>query len=934
MTVNPGSHIGQYRILRKLGAGGMGTVFLAEHILLGRQAAIKTLLPTLSVHKEIVERFFTEARATSSISDPGVVQVFDFGYHVDGTAYIVMELLEGEALADRMERIGPMPQADALKIARQVAAALAAAHAAGVIHRDLKPENLYLVPDAEAQGGERVKLLDFGICKIGDASLTQSGTTLGTPVYMSPEQCRGAGEVDGRSDIYALGCVLFHMLTGRAPFECEGAGEYIVAHLQQDPPVPTSITPGLHPLIDVLLLRCLAKEPVERFQTMQELQDAIGQVMAKISSPGVAAAVPRGAPVLGQGFRSDNAIAEPPRASADRWFVATPVPGAITTGQISAGETIPPRRMSGGRRAALVALALGAIVTGLFATRAALSPDDAVADDEIPAVSRTAAEPAIGDAETSAATPAGVDPVPAATETAPAARGAVPTATTDVEMRSAGGARRRPASLRPPALRRRPARALRPRSSARPSGPTARRPRARPRRSGPRKRSRSARLAARSAPLAGRSPSRRATRARMPLGARPRSPPPRRPRPRTCMTPAERAFSIVTAVLVLHSGSARAQSAEAEVLFRDGRSLVKAGKLAEGCAKIEASERIESSVGTLLNLGDCREKLGKVASAWAAFRKAEATARRAQNDDKREDEARRRAIALEPRMSSLTLEVVQPPAGLVIKRDDEVVDAAVLNTAVPLDPGTYVIVAEAPGYQPWKTDVVIAPKTKRRLAVPVLARAPVSAPVAVTEAPPAERVEYRKVHRTWSSWRKFSVVLGVAGAGAVGTGLYFGMRSRAISRTGRTNAARSWVYRCAGPRRQRSRSHLRAARKHPLHRRRRGRRIGGGAVVRGRPCRVDGRDADGVERPSRRFSRGELLMRTLWILGLGLAAYSVPDQKVGLVTAASMARRPRTRRATPRHDDHLGAAGVQPRRRSHVRVLVEPRDRAVRVQHR
>lgn len=246
------------------------------------------------------------------------------------------------------------------------------------------------------------------------------------------------------------------------------------------------------------------------------------------------------------------------------------------------------------------------------------------------------------------------------------------------------------------------------------------------------------------------------------------------------MTPAERAFSIVTAVLVLHSGSARAQSAEAEVLFRDGRSLVKAGKLAEGCAKIEASERIESSVGTLLNLGDCREKLGKVASAWAAFRKAEATARRAQNDDKREDEARRRAIALEPRMSSLTLEVVQPPAGLVIKRDDEVVDAAVLNTAVPLDPGTYVIVAEAPGYQPWKTDVVIAPKTKRRLAVPVLVRAPVSAPVAVTEAPPAERVEYRKVHRTWSSWRKFSVVLGVAGAGAVGTGLYFGMRSRAL----------------------------------------------------------------------------------------------------------------------------------------------------------
>ena len=400
-AVNPGSHIGQYRIIRKLGAGGMGTVFLAEHILLGRQAAIKTLLPTLSVHKEIVERFFTEARATSSISDPGVVQVFDFGYHVDGTAYIVMELLEGEALADRMERLGALPQADALKFARQVAAALSAAHDKGIVHRDLKPENLYLVHDTEAQGGERVKILDFGICKLeGEEKLTQSGTALGTPVYMSPEQCRGTGGVDARSDIYALGCVLFHMLTGRTPFECEGVGEYIVAHLQEEPPVATSITPGLHALIDVLLIRCLAKDPAERFQSMQELQDAIGEVMSKISAPGIAPVVPPGSPVLGTGFRSGNDVEEPARPSKasvrpDKWFVGTPVPGAITTGQLSSGEIAPAARMSAGRRIALVAVVLGAVITGLFATREALAPDDALAaGPEVPPVeSKTAAQP-------------------------------------------------------------------------------------------------------------------------------------------------------------------------------------------------------------------------------------------------------------------------------------------------------------------------------------------------------------------------------------------------------------------------------------------------------------------------------------------------------------------------------------------------------------
>jgi serine/threonine protein kinase len=307
--VNVGSHIGQYRILRKIGAGGMGTVYLGEHILLGRKAAIKTLLPSLSVHPEIVERFFTEARATSAITDHGVVQIFDFGYHVDGTAYIVMELLEGESLQTRIDRLGKLAASEALRIARQVSGSLVAAHACEIIHRDLKPENIYLIADGEAQGGERTKILDFGICKLGtesgDASLTQSGTTMGTPVYMSPEQCRGAGKVDPRSDVYALGCVLFHMVAGRPPFEREGAGEFIVAHLQEEPPAPsTFVDGGLPELVDGLILRCLEKSPDDRFQTMTELQHALEYVLARISSTTIAIPVVLPRMPIAAGFRS------------------------------------------------------------------------------------------------------------------------------------------------------------------------------------------------------------------------------------------------------------------------------------------------------------------------------------------------------------------------------------------------------------------------------------------------------------------------------------------------------------------------------------------------------------------------------------------------------------------------------------------------------
>jgi serine/threonine protein kinase len=273
-----GTQVGAYRVIHRIGAGGMGEVWLAEHTMLGRRAAVKVLHAQFSMQPEIVTRFFNEARAATAISDPGIVQIFDFGQHVDGSAYIVMELLEGESLDRRVSRTGGMAVADALRVMRQVATSLGAAHARGIVHRDLKPDNIFLVRDPEVAGGERAKILDFGIAKLtGDRSLkTSTQAVMGTPTYMSPEQCRGAGGVDQRSDIYSLGCVLFALLAGRAPFLAEGAGELIAMHLREQPPQIGAFRAGIPPEVEHLVARCLAKDPAHRYTDANELAHAIG----------------------------------------------------------------------------------------------------------------------------------------------------------------------------------------------------------------------------------------------------------------------------------------------------------------------------------------------------------------------------------------------------------------------------------------------------------------------------------------------------------------------------------------------------------------------------------------------------------------------------------------------------------------------------------
>ena len=279
-----GTTAGNYRILDKISDGGMGTVYRAEHVMIGQRVAIKVLQPELTHNREIVARFFNEAKATSAIKHPGIVVVLDFGYLESGLAYIVMELLEGMTLARRIKMRGAMPEGEAAALLRGVCSGLSAAHDKGIIHRDLKPDNLFLIEDADVVGGERIKLLDFGIAKLTDIgsahAATKTGAVMGTPTYMSPEQCRGSGDVDVRADIYSLGCIFYQLLTGKPPFAMEGAGEVIGMHLYVQPEPPSRHQLGISPDTEALVMSMLQKDPALRPQTARELGQALAAIAA------------------------------------------------------------------------------------------------------------------------------------------------------------------------------------------------------------------------------------------------------------------------------------------------------------------------------------------------------------------------------------------------------------------------------------------------------------------------------------------------------------------------------------------------------------------------------------------------------------------------------------------------------------------------------
>jgi len=331
-----GALLGNYRVMELLGEGGMGVVYVGRHEKLGQRVVVKVLRPEMSSKAEVVQRFFNEALAVTAIQNPGIAQVFDVGTTPDGQAYFVMELLKGETLTARLGGRRLEPE-ECCRIARQVANVLQTAHAAGITHRDLKPDNLFLVPDVEVAGGERVKVLDFGIAKLtgevcGFAVNTSMGMAMGTPSYMSPEQCRDARAADARSDIYSLGCVLFKMVCGRAPFAGKNAPDVISAHVRMPPPDPRSLAPDVPPALAVLILRMLAKEPGARPQTMAAVSQSLDEIQRALAAAPARAPTPPPLPLplplpLPPPLPPPPSPTLPARPSANRANQATMVPG-------------------------------------------------------------------------------------------------------------------------------------------------------------------------------------------------------------------------------------------------------------------------------------------------------------------------------------------------------------------------------------------------------------------------------------------------------------------------------------------------------------------------------------------------------------------------------------------------------------------------------
>ncbi len=267
----------RYEVEAVLGEGGMGTVYRVRHRILERLFALKALRLELARDADLGERFLREARAVASISHPGVVQITDFGALPTGQTYFVMELLTGEPLSFVLRKGGPLPAARAVRLLLEMIEALSAAHAAGVVHRDLKPDNVLVCP---TQTGETVKILDFGLAKVaGQSRLTQAGVVFGTPHYMSPEQASG-GTVDERTDLYALGVVMYEIFTGRVPFEADSYMGVLTKHLYVAPTPPSVLLGGLTELgaLEMVVLRCLEKKPERRYANMAELGDEIRRI--------------------------------------------------------------------------------------------------------------------------------------------------------------------------------------------------------------------------------------------------------------------------------------------------------------------------------------------------------------------------------------------------------------------------------------------------------------------------------------------------------------------------------------------------------------------------------------------------------------------------------------------------------------------------------
>jgi serine/threonine-protein kinase len=362
---------GKYELRGLIGRGGMGSVWEGRHTSLGTRVAIKFIDAEYANSADARSRFDNEARAAATIQSKHAIQIFDHGTTPDGRLYIVMELLEGEPLDKRLARLRVLSIADTARMIRQVGRALQRAHEHGIIHRDLKPENIFLVrgPDDDE---DVAKVLDFGIAKIkaapgavGVSSSTKTGTLLGTPFFMSPEQARGLRTVDHRSDLWSLGVIAFKCVTGELPFDGESLGDLLVKICTVPVPVPSHVLPGLPPEFDAWMVRALDRDPDRRFQTAGELAEALAtlagvSVRRDLTSSG---GTPQpGDPVQTKAFAAGSGGPAPaPPVPLQGPSFAQPIP-AVTSAPFTAPTPAPSPSRGSSKIVILVAAAVGLLV--------------------------------------------------------------------------------------------------------------------------------------------------------------------------------------------------------------------------------------------------------------------------------------------------------------------------------------------------------------------------------------------------------------------------------------------------------------------------------------------------------------------------------------------------------------------------------------------
>jgi serine/threonine protein kinase len=373
-----GAQIGAYRVARLLGVGGMGRVYKGVHPQIGSRVAIKVLSRECSDRRDLVERFFAEAKAVNVIRHENIVNVLDLATLPDGRPYIVMEYLDGAPLASAIEAGLPLPIGGVARLASEVLDALGAAHGKGIIHRDLKPDNIFVTPSG------RAKVLDFGIAKLQHAELggsaTHTGSLLGTPQYMSPEQAAGK-PVDARADLYAMGVILFECTTLQKPFVAESLFDLLRAHIEAPPPSPRALRPDLPPQLEQVILTALAKHPEQRFPSASAMNLALQQATQQLTAEQWTPITPG-----------------PPRTASMGGWAPTP-PASWRTGErpqqqhgsttsVASGQqaTMPTRKSRGGMWIILAALLLagGGITAAVVATKSpAAEPPVAAATEPI-----------------------------------------------------------------------------------------------------------------------------------------------------------------------------------------------------------------------------------------------------------------------------------------------------------------------------------------------------------------------------------------------------------------------------------------------------------------------------------------------------------------------------------------------------------------------